>query len=64
MNNLTTHVLLTRKEAAEILGISVNSFDKYFRGNPELKSLLIGTEIRYPYQLLMDFVTNQSQHHQ
>ncbi|MCQ9619252.1 helix-turn-helix domain-containing protein [Weissella cibaria] len=63
MESNNNHILLNRKEAAEILGISVNSFDKYFRSNPALKSLKIGSETRYPYPLLMEFISNQADYH-
>ncbi|AOT55859.1 helix-turn-helix domain-containing protein [Weissella soli] len=63
MNQNTPHILLTRKEAAELLGISVNSFDRFFRSNPNLRSIMIGSEIRYPYQLLMDFIEASAEHH-
>lgn len=63
MENKFEHLLLTRKETAQLLGISVNSFDKYFRSNPELKSLRIGSETRYPFPLLLKFIETQSAHH-
>lgn len=63
MKENANHISLNRKEAAELLGISVNSFDKYFRTNTALKSIKIGTETRYPYQLLLEFIANQSDYH-
>lgn len=63
MTQNAPHVLLTRKEADELLGISVNSFDRFFRSNPELRSIMIGSEIRYPYQLLMDFIEESAEHY-
>ncbi|MFT9469133.1 helix-turn-helix domain-containing protein [Leuconostoc pseudomesenteroides] len=63
MNNTQIPFLLSRKEAAAFLGMSVNTFDRYIRPNPNLKSLMVGDQIRYPQNLLIDFINKQSNHH-
>lgn len=48
MNNTQIPFLLSRKEAAAFLGMSVNTFDRYIRPNPNLKSLMFATKFDIP----------------
>ncbi|MHA3065952.1 DNA-binding protein [Lacticaseibacillus saniviri] len=48
-------LLLTRKQAAEFLGIDGNSFDKYFR-HRGLRCFMVGRRERYLTSELVAFV--------
>lgn len=53
--------LLTREEASEFLGVSVVTFDRYFRSNEHLPRFIIGKSERYTIDSLMKYIkSNES----
>lgn len=49
-------LLLTRKQAADYLGIDPITFDKVFRHNQDFHYFMLGKQQRYTVEELMNFV--------
>lgn len=49
-------ILLTRQQAAELLGIDPKSFDKYIRNQPDFPCIMIGKHQRFLKTKLLEFL--------
>jgi len=51
--------LLTREEASEFLGISVVTFDRYFRSNENFPRFTIGKSERYTIESIINYIKSK-----
>lgn len=56
MVNNNIPYLMTKKQAADFLGIDPKSFDKYFKSKSALNRFMIGSQERYTKNELIDFI--------